>query len=84
MCHMVSSLCVPFGFPFFAEQVEGDIAGEKKQIEEAKEGIADLQKELEKLKQKGAASEVRLSMFRPARGFVRSQRRLTVMACLIG
>ncbi|KAF8966105.1 condensin complex subunit SMC2 [Flammula alnicola] len=43
------------------EQIEGDIDGEKKQLEDAKEGIADLRKELEKLQQKVVASEAEYS-----------------------
>jgi len=43
---------------FFAEQLESDIAGEKEQLEEAKEGIEALRKDLEQLTNDIAASEV--------------------------
>ncbi|KAF8907016.1 condensin complex subunit SMC2 [Gymnopilus junonius] len=39
------------------EQLEGDISGEKEQLEEAKEGIETLKKDLEKLHKQLAASE---------------------------
>jgi hypothetical protein len=41
-----------------AEQNDGDIAGEKESLEEAKAGIAKLHKELDKLGDEVAASEV--------------------------
>jgi len=43
------------------EQIESDILGEKTQLEEAKAGIADLHKELDKLQDKVNLSEVGLS-----------------------
>lgn len=42
----------------FAEQNDGDIEGEKESLEEAKAGIAKLHKELDKLGDEVAASEV--------------------------
>lgn len=44
-----------------AEQNDGDIAGEKENLEEAKAGIAKLHKELDKLGDEVAASEVAYS-----------------------
>ena len=41
-----------------AEQNDGDIAGEKESLEEAKAGIAKMHKELDKLGDEVAASEV--------------------------
>lgn len=45
------------------EQVEGDIAGEKQEIEDAKQGIVDLRKELAKLTTKCNATQVGVSGF---------------------
>jgi len=42
----------------FSEQLESDIAGEKEQLEEAKEGIEALRNDLEQLTNDIAASEV--------------------------
>ena len=44
-----------------AEQNDGDIAGEKESLEEAKAGLAKLHKELDKLGDEVAASEVLIS-----------------------
>lgn len=44
-----------------AEQNDGDIAGEKESLEEAKSGLAKLHKELDKLGDEVAASEVTYS-----------------------
>lgn len=46
-----------------AEQVEGDIAGEKQEIVDAKQGIVDLRKELAKLTTKCNATQVGVSSF---------------------
>ena len=55
-----------------AEQNDGDIAGEKESLEEAKAGIAKMHKELDKLGDEVAASEVLILVIHSLKKYLNS------------